>query len=121
MAKHTGPSNPLMQDLIKELKRKSFEQGVGIWKRVAEDLEKPARQRRIINLYKINKNTKDKDTVIVPGKVLGAGELDHVLTIAAYKFSSSALDKISGSKSKAITITELMKDPIKGKKVRIIG
>ena len=121
MAKHTGPSNPLMQDLIKELKRKSFEQGVGIWKRVAEDLEKPARQRRIINLYKINKNTKDKDTVIVPGKVLSVGELSKKVDVAALMFSTEARKKIEESKGKVMTIAELLKSNPEGKKVRILG
>ena len=52
MAKRTGLTNPQLQDLIKELKKKSIEHKVKIWKRIADDLEKPVRQRRIINFYK---------------------------------------------------------------------
>jgi len=120
MAKRTGPTNSELRNLIEELKKKSRDHAVNLWKRVAEDLEKSARQRRIVNLYKINKYTKENDTIIVPGKVLGVGELDHNVIIAAFKFSGSAFDKINKI-GKAITINELIKESPKGKKIRIIG
>ena len=77
------------------MKKKSIEHGANIWKRIAEDLERSTRQRRIINLYKINKYTKENETVIVPGKVLSVGELDHNVVIAAFSFSNTALEKIN--------------------------
>ena len=116
----TGPTNPQLRGLIQELKKKSFENGENIWKRIADDLEKPSRQRRVVNLYKINKNTKDKETVIVPGKVLSVGELDHNVVVAAFNFSDSAVEKIN-KVGKAITINELMKEDSKGKKIKILG
>lgn len=103
------------------LKKKAIESDVNLFKRLAIDLEKPSRIRRSVNLSRINRFTKENEFIVVPGKVLGSGELDHPLTIAAYKFSSSALSKINDSKSKAITINELIKNEIKGKKIRIIG
>ncbi|MBR9691234.1 50S ribosomal protein L18e [Candidatus Woesearchaeota archaeon] len=118
--KRTGPTNPLLKGLIQELRKKANEHGAKIWKRIADDLEKPARQRRIINLYKINKYTKENETVVVPGKVLSVGDLDHNVTIAAFTFSGSALDKIN-KKGKAIPINELLKEDPKGKKIRILG
>jgi large subunit ribosomal protein L18e len=118
--KRTGPTNPLLQGLIQELKKKSVEHGVNIWKRVANDLEKPSRKRRIVNLYKINEYTKDDETVIVPGKVLSVGDLDHAVTVAAFSFSGAALDKIN-KKGKAMLINDLIKESPKGKKIRIIG
>ena len=116
----TGPSNPHLIGLINELKKKALEQKVNLWRRIAEDLEKSSRQRRIVNLYKINKYTDKNETVIVPGKVLSIGELDHHVTVAAFCFSGSALDKINKS-GKAMTIKELMQEDIKGKKIRIMG
>ena len=118
--KRTGPTNPVLQELIIELKKKSIEHNSKLWKRIAKDLEKPTRIRRIINLYKINKYAKEDETVIVPGKVLGVGELDHKLTIAAFSFSNSAIEKIN-QKGKAIEIKELIKQDPKGKKIRILG
>ena len=118
--KRTGPTNPELRSLIEELKKKSREHEVNLWSRVADDLERSTRQRRIVNLYKINKYTKDKETIVVPGKVLGVGELDHNVIVAAFKFSGSALDKIN-KVGKAISINELMKESPKGKKIKIIG
>lgn len=117
----TGPTNQNLKILIQDLKKLSTDSNTLIWKRLAVDLEKPTRQRRVVNLSRINNYTKDNDTIVVPGKVLGSGLLDHKITIAAYNFSSSALDKINRSKSKAISIRELMKENIKAKKVKIIG
>ncbi len=118
--KRTGPTNPLLRDLIEELRKKSIEHGVNIWKRIANDLEKPTRKRRIVNLYKINKYTKENETIIIPGKVLAVGDLDHAVTIAAFNFSGAALDKIN-KVGKAISINELIKESPKGKRIRIIG
>ena len=117
----TGPTNQYLNELITELKKKSSVDGVLFWKRIASDLEKPSRQRRVVNLSRINRNTKQGEIIVVPGKVLSDGELNHSITIAAWQFSKKALDKISEKKAKAISIHDLMKTNIKGKRVRIIG
>lgn len=113
----TGPTNQYLKTLIRELKRLSNKENVSIWKRVAEDLSKSARQMRVVNISRINKYTKDNETIIVPGKVLSAGDLDHKVNIAAWRFSEAAKSKIKST----MTIHELMKKNPKGKKVRIIG
>jgi len=118
--KRTGSTNPLLQGLIQELKKKSIEHGVNIWKRIANDLEKPTRKRRIVNLYKINKSTKANETIIVAGKVLAVGDLDHAVTVAAFNFSGSAIAKINKF-GKAVSINDLIKESPKGKKIRILG
>lgn len=106
--------------LIQELKRTAIAQDVALWKRVAEDLERPSRQRRSINLFKIDANAEDGDVVIVPGKVLGEGDLTKKVTVAAFSFSGQAAEKISKS-GKAITIIELIKSNPKASKVKILG
>ena len=121
MTKQTGPTNPLLRELIEDLKKKSIEQKVNLWKRIALDLEKSTRRRRIVNLSKINHYTKENDTIIVPGKVLGSGMLDHKLTISAYQFSDSAKEKISQVGAKIVPLSELLKESPKGKSIRIIG
>lgn len=117
----TGPTNIHTQDLIVELKKLAIKNDVPLWKRIASDLEKPTRQRRIVNLSRINRFVNDDETIIVPGKVLGSGNLDKKVTIAALSFSDSAKKVISDSKGTALDIAELMKKNPKGSKVRIIG
>lgn len=106
--------------LVQELKKASNTHKSRLWKRVAADLEKAARQRRIVNLAKLNRFTKENETIVVPGKVLGAGSLSHKLTVAAFSFSQSAKDEINKN-GKAIPISDLIKEDPKGKKIRIIG
>lgn len=109
-----------MKKLIEELKQKSLAEGVKLWKRIAYDLEKPSRQRRTVNIYKIDQFANDGETVVVPGKILGVGQLTKKLNIAAYTASKEAEEKINKS-GKLITIQQLVKENPKGKNVRIIG
>lgn len=111
----------MLGELIRELKKLSIDRNVAIWKRIASDLEKSSRQRRIVNLSRLNRFTKENDMVVVPGKVLGSGNLNHKIKISAYKFSESALMKMDKVGAKAIPLFNLIKENPDGKKIRIIG
>ena len=117
--RRTGPTNYQLKVLIEELEPKA--QQSRFWKRIVKDLKKPSRQRRIVNLYKINKCVKEGETIIVPGKVLSVGDLNKKVDIAALNFSSGAKEKIIEAKGKAMTIKELLQINPEGKKVRILG
>ncbi len=119
--KRTGPTNSALQSVIAELKLLSYKEKVGVWLRVAEDLEKPTRQRRVVNLSHLNLFANDKETLLVCGKVLGTGDLTNKCTIAAWQFSDQAKEKISHAKANHLTITEVMKKNPKGANIRIIG
>jgi len=112
--------NQHTEALIHTLKKTSSEQQVPLWKRIAEDLEKPSRARRIVNIFKIDANVQDGDIVIVPGKVLGEGDLTKKVTVCAFSFSDEARSKISKA-GKVMTITELIKSNPKASKVKILG
>ena len=53
MTKRTGPSNYQLQHLLRELGPKAQESN--FWRRLIEDLQKPTRQRKEVNVYKIDK------------------------------------------------------------------
>ena len=72
--------NLQLDSLIKDLKKKSIDEKVAIWKSVAKDLEKPSRNRRIVNLNKLNKYSKEGEIIVVPGKVLGDGTIQKNIT-----------------------------------------
>lgn len=120
MVKRTGPTNYQLRLLIEELEKKYLDNGVKLWKRLAHDLKKPTRQRRIVNVYKIDKWAREGETVVVPGKVLNVGELNKKIDVAAFSFSEAAKEKIKKI-GKAMSITELMDKNPEGKKVRILG
>ena len=116
----TGPTNPITKKLIADLRSLSTKEKVKLWSRLADDLSKSTRQRREVNLYRINDNVKDNEIVVVPGKVLSEGNLDKKITVAAFNFSSQAKEKINKI-GKAISLQQLIKDNPKGKNIRIIG
>ncbi|MBU2638093.1 MAG: 50S ribosomal protein L18e [Nanoarchaeota archaeon] len=120
MAKRTGPTNIQLQKLIVELKELARKQNALIWKLVAMELSKPTRKRREVNISNIDMAAEDNETLLVPGKVLSAGELTKKVTVAAWNFSAAAKAKIN-KKGKAVSIQELMKSNPKGSKVRVIG
>lgn len=120
MSRNIVKSNHRLQDLIGELRKVSLESNVNLWGRIASDLEKSTRSRRVVNLFKLSKSTKDGETALVPGKVLSVGDLDKKLTVAAYSFSEKAKEKINKN-GRAISIVELLKENPKGSKVRIVG
>jgi len=119
--KRTGPTNVYVKELIEKLKKKSLELNAPIWKAVAEKLERPRRKKIEVNLGKIDKYTKAGDTVIVPGVVLGNGNLTKQIRIAALRFSSSAEKKIRESKSEILSIERLLEENPKGSGVKILG
>ncbi|MBI2659874.1 50S ribosomal protein L18e [Candidatus Woesearchaeota archaeon] len=121
MAKRTGPTNPILQSLIQELKNKGREQSISLWRRIAIDLEKPTRQRRVVNLSSISRHTKENEIIVVPGKVLGAGNLEHKITISAFQFSSGAKEKIEKAGARIIPLLDLSKENPTGRGIRIIG
>jgi len=113
--------NSKLQTLIVELKKTSIEKDVKLWKRIASELEGSTAKRRAVNLSRIDKYSREDEIVIVPGKVLSMGNLSKKLTVAAYRFSGNALEKIKASGGKALNIEELLKKNPQGKNVRIIG
>ena len=116
MRKNLSP-NPNMQLLIAELKALYRKEKVPLWHRIAEELSRSTRQRREVNLSTIEETCKPGEIALIPGKVLGIGDLKKKVKVAAYNFSESARSKIKESMS----ITELMKSNPKGKNVRILG
>ncbi|UCE73125.1 MAG: 50S ribosomal protein L18e [Methanomassiliicoccales archaeon] len=114
-------SNERLIKLIVYLKKKSHENKAPIWKDVAKRLEKPQQSWAEVNIRRVAKYTKKGDTVLVPGKLLGSGELLVPVTVAAYSFSESARDKIRSSGGHSISIPELIRRNPKGTGIRIIG
>lgn len=105
----------LLKSIPKEARKTNF------WKKVIEEAERPRRNRRAINLYKLNRLTEKGDVVYVLGKVLGTGEIDHPLTISAFSFSKKAYEKLLKSGSVILTTKEFAEKYPTGSDVKTIG
>jgi large subunit ribosomal protein L18e len=117
MKYRTKPSDPRYSKLMKSLWKSKRR----IWREVFNWLNKPNNERVAINISKINRNTKENEIVLVPGKVLSNGNLDHKLaSIAAVSFSKSAREKISNDGVITETIEDLLNRNPEGRNVKII-
>lgn len=119
--RETKSPNPEIVQLIRFLKKQSKEKEANIWLDVAAYLSKPSRQRIAVNLSRINRHTEKSDTIVVPGKVLGSGVLDHAVTVAAFNLSEKAKEKLTAAKAKYMSISELVEKNPTGSNVKIIG
>jgi large subunit ribosomal protein L18e len=111
----------VLRKTIRELKKASKIHDAPIWARVAEELAKPTRRRRAVNLSRLNRYTVEGDVVVVPGKVLGPGRIDHKITVAAYSFSKTAYEQLLKAGCRVLSLTELVRENPKGSNVKIIG
>lgn len=114
--KHTGPSNPNTSALIRVLKGSD----APIWKKIAEEVASPKRNRTVINIDQLQSLVNDNEIVCIPGKVLGMGVIQKKITIAALSFSESAKAKISAAGGKIVSISQLFDSHPKGTNVRIL-
>ena len=118
--KNNVKTNPRLVRLIDDLKAASRDTGVALWRDIARRLEKPSRNYAAINLSKINRHTAPNDLVLITGKVLGSGNLEHSVTVAALGFSSQAMAKIQSAGGKCMKIENLVKEHPKGSQIKIL-
>ncbi|MEF8833048.1 MAG: 50S ribosomal protein L18e [Candidatus Thermoplasmatota archaeon] len=114
-------TNPNLISLIQELKDQAREKEAPIWRDVAERLEKPSKHWAEVNLSSIERNVEEGDTIVVPGKVLGAGILKKEVTIGAFKASRSAEEGIAEAGGEVMNLRELAERKPEGSGIKIMG
>lgn len=120
MARTFKNPNPLRTKLVGDLKAFNTDKNYKIWNAIIKELSRSRKNRRAVNLWKIDKYTKEGDTVIVPGKVLGNGNISHKVTVAAFEFSKSMKEKAKNNNVRLMSIYELFNENPKGSKIKII-
>ena len=116
MLKPLKSTNLPKQELIEFLWNKKRR----IWRKVAKDLSKKNQDRVEVNLFQINKNSKENEIILVPGKILSSGEINHKIQIAAHSISKNAREKLLQSKCTIMNIQELYELIPTGKNIKII-
>ena len=107
----TRKTNPSVVETLNLLRK----QKSPFWIKIAGIISKPKRKSIAVNISKINKYSSDGDTIIVPGKVLGSGVLDHKITLAAVSASEEVKKKM-----KILKMDDIVKKSSDGKGVKII-
>lgn len=76
------------------------------WNIVAQKISGPKKNYTSVNLNYIDSKTKEGDTVVVMGKVLGFGKINKKVRICALGFSKSAREKIKKIKGEPVNLIE---------------
>lgn len=118
MAMKVRDKNPILKKEIESLSKAGIE--TPIWKAVAKGLNRPRRIRHEVSLSRLEAYAQQNETIIVPGIVLGQGDLKKKITVAAYRFSSEARKKIEKAGGKCLSIEEVAKEK-DASKIRIMG
>lgn len=113
--------NPIFDTTIYKLRKASAKGRYKIWEAAAEYLLKHRSKRPCVNVGKISKLTKGGDKVLVPGKVLGGGIINHNVIVGAYSFTNSAKSKILKAGGEALHILEFLDRYPDGSGVILIG
>lgn len=120
MPKQTGPTNPILKQMIADLKAAGHKYNVPFALAIAKSMGRPERKKVEVNLSTIERHAEKGETVMVPGKVLGSGKLTKPVTVAAVGISTQAVAKIEKAGGKVITIAELVEKNPKGSGVKIL-
>jgi large subunit ribosomal protein L18e len=114
-------SNPIRLKLGRDMEKQYRKSKQNIWKNISEKLLASRKNRVSVNVAVISRNSKDGSNVVVPGKVLGAGDIDHKVTVVAFSFSRGAKEKIRAAGGKCVEIGEFAKSTTKVKDVLVLG
>ncbi len=114
-------TNPLIDEIIWTLRKGFKKNRKAIWRALEREISKSRKIRREINVSRLSAVTKNGEVIVVPGKVLGSGDLDHKLTVCAFSISEAAIKKITIVGGEVISLNELIERHLDGKGVRIIG
>ena len=94
--------------LINNLRKLGRDKKVSVWGDIAKELARTRKNRAKVNLWKIDKEAEEGEYVVIPGKVLGDGELTKKVNVIAYNFSESSKEKIEKAGGKTFLIDEFV-------------
>jgi large subunit ribosomal protein L18e len=90
------------------------------WLGVASILSSPRTNKVQVNLDRIDEESKEGDTIIVPGKVLGKGDVSKKIRVAALSFSSEAEKKLKEKKCEVVSIIDEIRVNPKAQGIKIL-
>jgi large subunit ribosomal protein L18e len=116
-----GTNSYHTQGLINDFEKLYRKTKKPLFERIVKEFKKSSRLKRDINISKINRYSIEGSNIIVLGKVLSSGEMDHKVNVIAFSYSNVALDKLNKKGCSAILIDDLAKSGKIPQKVIILG
>lgn len=113
--------NPRIAECKRRLRQAYRDTQAPLWRAVEEYLEKSRSNRPEVNLRDLEAHTVEGALVVVPGKVLGAGQLSHRVIVGALAYSRSAAAKIKAAGGEALSLEEFVEKYKGSKGVVLLG
>lgn len=113
--------NPMVREVVKKIRAVSKAGNKSFWSSVEEMILSPRSRRPEVNVGKVSKLTKANDVVLVPGKLLGDGLIDHPVTVGALFASKSAVKKVVEAGGTYLPMTEFIDRFPEGSNVKVLG
>jgi large subunit ribosomal protein L18e len=92
-----------------------------VYKRAVKMLSRRTNQLVEVNVGKLGSISTEEGLLLVPGKVLGDGEVDKKLHVGAVAFTASAIQKINSAGGEALLIKDFVAKYGEGKGVHLVG
>ena len=92
-----------------------------VFKRAVKMLSKKTNQLAKVNVGKLDSISPEGGVILVPGKVLGEGEVGKALHVGAVAYTSSAADKITSAGGEALLIKDFIVKYAEAKGVFLVG
>ncbi len=115
------PSNPAKIQTLTLLRQAGKKSGRRVWHDMSKRLESHKSQMSNVNVSKVSTLTKEGDVILVPGKVLGSGIIDHKIHIGAFSFSGVAIEKIRRADGEPLSVQAFIEKYINHKGLIILG
>ena len=116
-----GTTKLSTKKIIAELEKASRKRKQKIWLDIAAIISKPRRIRTSVNLWRLEKLAK-KNTgkvLLVPGKILGYGDIETKAEVAALEFSEKAKNAIQKN-GKVYSLMDILEKDVKPSKIMIV-
>ncbi len=90
------------------------------WHEIVKILSGSTRYHSSVNLFEIDKISKEGDILIIPGKILSKGELTKKVRICGLGISKATKEKLKKSKSEFVQLLDEIKKNPKAEGIKII-
>ncbi len=122
LSKKRGPESLETKNLVFFLKRVGKKSKARVWLEIARRLCAPARKRREVSLYRLNKLVADGDVLAIPTKLVGSKgfAFRKKITVGCFAVSSKAFKQLQAAGSNVLSLKQLAEKNPEGKKIKII-
>ncbi len=108
------PQREKTRKIAELLRREGKKKNKPIYIRLSEELLKPRRNKKAINLWKLSKLAEKfpNKWLITPRKVLGFGNIKNKIKVIGFEFSKNAEEKLRKTKCEFMTLEEILEKNI---------